>query len=81
MTIRSSSAVRLITKCRPSTASSSPARHPRNVERNSRRPIRQSSRTESVPSAATMNRQPNGVKPKSCSPKPMIHFPTGGWTT
>ncbi len=78
---RSSSAVRLITKCRPSTASSPPARQPRNVERNSLRPIRHSISTDSVPSTATMNRQPNGVNPKICSPIPMIHLPTGGWTT
>lgn len=77
----SSSAARLITKCRPSTASSVPARHPRNVERNIRRPIRHSISTDSVPSTATMNRQPNGVKPKIFSPIPMIHLPTGGCTT
>ncbi len=34
-----------------------------------------------VPSTATMKRQPNGVKPNSCSPSPMIHLPTGGCTT
>ena len=56
--------MRLITKCRPSTASSAPARQPRNVERNSRRPIRHSISTDSVPSSAVMNRQPNGVKPE-----------------
>lgn len=73
--------MRLITKCSPSTASSAPARQPRNVERKSLRPIRHSISTDSVPSTATMNRQPNGVKPKICSPIPMIHLPTGGCTT
>ncbi|CAM5316340.1 hypothetical protein SVIOM74S_00396 [Streptomyces violarus] len=73
--------MRLITKCRPSTAISAPARHPRKVERNSRRPIRHSSSTDSVPSSAVMNRQPNGSKPNSSSPSPMTYLPTGGCTT
>lgn len=77
----SSSAVRLITKCSPSTAISAPARQPRNVERNSRRPIRHSISTDSVPSSAVMNRQPNGSKPKISSPRPITYLPTGGWTT
>ena len=34
------------------------------MERNSRRPIRHSISTDSVPSSATMKRQPNGVRPK-----------------
>ncbi len=73
--------MRLITKCSPSTASSRPARQPRNVERNSRRPIRHSISTDSVPSSATMKRQPNGSKPNSFSPTPITHLPIGGWTT
>ena len=31
--------------------------------------------------SATMNRQPNGVKPNSCSPIAIIHLPPGGCTT
>ncbi|CAM5651531.1 hypothetical protein STENM223S_07592 [Streptomyces tendae] len=77
----SSSAVRLIVKCRPSSAIRAPARHPRKVERNSRRPIRHSSSTERVPSSAVMKRQPNGSKPNSSSPRPMTYLPTGGCTT
>ncbi len=73
--------MRLITKCSPSTAISAPARHPRNVERNSRRPMRHSMSTDTVPSSAVMNRQPNGVNPNSHSPRPMTYLPTGGWTT
>ena len=77
----SSSEVRLITKCSPSTAISRPARQPRNVERNSLRPIRHSSSTDSVPSSAVMKRQPNGLKPNIHSPSPMTYLPTGGCTT
>ncbi len=78
---RSSSAVRLITRCRPSTASSAPARQPRKVERKRRRPIRHSISTDRVPSTAVMNRQPKGVKPNIHSPSPITHLPTGGCTT
>ena len=70
MRTRSSSAVRLITTCRPSTASSAPARQPSGVERNSRRPMRHSISTDSVPRTAVMKRQPNGVRPN-------IHSPSG----
>ncbi|SCF76969.1 hypothetical protein GA0115256_116829 [Streptomyces sp. DconLS] len=77
----SSSEVRLITKCSPSTASRAPARQPRNVERNIRRPIRQIISTLSVPSSAVMNRQPNGLNPNISSPSPITYFPTGGCTT
>lgn len=45
------------------------------------RPIRHSIRTDRVPSTAVMNRQPNGSKPNIHSPRPITHFPTGGWTT
>ena len=61
---RSSSAVRLITKCSPSTASSAPARQPRTVERNSRRPIRHSISTESVPSTRHHEPPAEGVQPE-----------------
>ncbi len=73
--------MRLITKCSPSTAISVPARQPRKVERNIRRPIRHSSSTDSVPSTAVMKRQPNGLNPNIHSPIPMTYLPTGGWTT
>jgi hypothetical protein len=79
--IRSSSAVRLITKCRPSTASNSPAVQPSTVDPVSRRAIRAIISTESVPRRATANRHPKGSRPNNCSPTEMIHFPAGGWTT
>ncbi|SCD64583.1 hypothetical protein GA0115246_1041118 [Streptomyces sp. SolWspMP-sol7th] len=78
---RSRSAVRLITRCSPSIVSSAPAKQPRNVERNMRRPIRHSIHTDAVPSTAVMKRQPKGVRPKSHSPIPMTYLPTGGCTT
>ena len=43
--------------------------------------MRTVSSTDSVPSTATANRQPNGVSPKAYSPSAMVHLPTGGWTT
>jgi len=51
---------------------------PSSVERNSRRPIRQSISTARVPSSAVMKRQPNGFRPKIISPMPMTHLPSGG---
>ncbi len=81
ITMRSSSDVRLITNSRPSTAIRPPARQPSAVERSSRRPIRHSISTASVPSSAVMNRQPNGLSPKTHSPSEMTHLPTGGCTT
>ncbi len=50
-------------------------------ERVSRRMIRAVISTLSVPSSATMKRHPNGVTPNSHSPRPMVHLPSGGWTT
>ena len=54
---------------------------PRRVERNRRRPIRATIRTDRVPVTATTNRQPNGVNPNSFSPIAIIHLPPGGCTT
>jgi hypothetical protein len=76
----SSSAVRDITKCRPSTASSSPAMQPISVDRVIRRTSRISTVIVSVPNSAAMNRQPNGFIPKICSPPAIIHLPTSGCT-
>ena len=78
----SSSPVRLCTNSSPSTASSSAATHPSRVEPNSRRPIRPIIRMARVPTTALENRQPKELSiPKIDSPKPIIHLPTGGWTT
>jgi hypothetical protein len=77
----SSSAVRLSTIERPSSASSRPATVPSSVERNSRRATNVIKRTDSVPNSATPNRQPNGVRPKIHSPRAIIHLPIGGCTT
>ncbi|MDH6550712.1 hypothetical protein M2162_004809 [Streptomyces sp. SAI-041] len=77
----SSRAVRAITKARPSTVISAPARQPRKVERKIRRPTRHTISTDSVPSSAVMNRQPNGSNPNISSPSPMTYLPTGGCTT
>ena len=80
ITKMSSSAVRLITNSRPSAARSRPARQPMSVERNMRRAMRAVIRIARVPQTAGMKRHPNGVKPNSHSPAPIIHLPTGGCT-
>ena len=77
----SSSAERDSTKCIPSSAMSSPAAAPRTVEPNIRRASRTSSSTDTVPATADATRQPNSSCPKIHSPSPMIHLPSGGWTT
>lgn len=77
----SSTAVRLITIDRPSTASSRPATQPSSVDRNSRRPMRASMTTVATPHSATAMRQPNGSMPNTSMPWPMMNLPTGGCTT
>jgi len=82
ITMRSSRPVREWTKCWPSKASRMAAIVPSSVDPNIRRAARPTIRIEIVPSRATENRHPNElVAPKMCSPSPMIHLPTGGWTT
>ena len=76
----SSSAARLSTKCRPSSASSSPARQPSTVEPVIRRVTRTSTTTVSVPATAAAMRQPNSSTPNSRSPSAISHLPSGGWT-
>ena len=52
------------------------------VEPKSRRPIRPIIKIARVPTTALEKRQPKELSiPKSDSPKPIIHLPTGGWTT
>ena len=34
----------------------------------------------SVPKTSAATRQPNEFIPKICSPPPISHLPTGGWT-
>ena len=60
----SSSAVRDITNASPSKASSSPARPPIRVDRDTRRTRRMVTRTSSVPKTSGATRQPNGVHPE-----------------
>ncbi len=43
--------------------------------------MRHSISTDSVPSTATMKRQPKGFSPNIHSPSAMTHLPTGGCTT
>lgn len=52
---------------------------PIRVEPKSRRPIRASISTVTVPSSAVMNRQPKGCSPKAASPIEITHLPSGGW--
>ncbi len=77
----SSSANRDITKCRPSSASSTPATHPSSVDPVSLRTSLHITSTISVPVKAAEKRQPSGVRPKSHSPTAIIHLPTSGCTT
>ena len=78
----SSSPVRLCTNSSPSNASSRAAMQPSIVEPKSRRPIRPIIKIARVPTTALEKRQPKELLiPKSDSPKPIIHLPTGGWTT
>ena len=77
----SSSAVRLITNSRPSTASSRPATQPSSVDRVIRRAIRAVIRIESEPTTQAANRHPNGLSPNIHSPAAIMIFPNGGWAT
>ena len=77
----SSSAVRDITNASPSNVSSTPARPPTSVERETRRTSRIVTRTSSVPKTSAENRQPKEFIPNSCSPPAISHLPTGGCTT
>ena len=78
----SSSEVRDIVKCRPSNAMSRLAIVARVTDPKSRNAIRPTMRIDRVPSRATEKRQPKGLSaPKSHSPAPITHLPTGGWTT
>ena len=54
---------------------------PISVERDKRRAIRMVRKTSNVPNTNGMNRQPKEFMPNSCSPNPISHLPTGGWTT
>ena len=77
----SSRPIRDIAKARPSKVIRMPAIAPTIVERDSRRAIRIVMNTSRVPNTSGMNRQPNEFMPNSCSPNPISHLPTGGWTT
>ena len=77
----SSSAVRLIAMCKPSSASSKPASVPIAFELVSLRAIRAVSSTLRIPRIAIAILQPKGVAPKTASPLAIIHLPTGGCTT
>ncbi len=77
----SSRAVRDSTRCRPSSASSSPPRQPRSVERVILRATLARTRMDSVPTRAAAKRQPKGFIPNSHSPAAIIHLPSGGWAT
>ncbi len=81
MTKMSRIAVRDSTSSSPSRAISSPATQPSRVERVIRLAIRAVIRIDTVPTTATANRQPNGVRPNSHSPAAIIALPSGGWTT
>ena len=74
-------AVLLSTNSSPSSAISRPATQPSSVERVIRRVIRAVIRIASVPTTATENRQPNGVRPNSHSPTAIIALPSGGCAT
>ena len=51
------------------------------VDRERRRANRIVMRTSRDPNTTEANRQPKELKPNSCSPIAMSHFPIGGWTT
>ena len=76
----SSKAIRDITKARPSRVSRMPAMPPIRVERESRRASRIVTNTSRVPKISGMMRQPKEFIPNTCSPRPISHLPTGGWT-
>ena len=73
--------MRDIAKERPSNVIRMPAIAPTIVERDSRRAILIVMNTSRVPNTSGMKRQPNEFMPNSCSPRPISHLPTGGWTT
>ena len=77
----SSRASRDRVNCRPSKHISTPAAPPSRVEPVRRRTRRMITSTMSVPTTALGKRHPSGSKPKTCSPAPMSHLPTSGWTT
>ncbi len=65
----------------PSQISRTPAIAPSSVERVSRRAMRITSSTHSVPASAETTRQPTGSYPKTHCPSAMSCLDSGGWTT